>query len=87
MVRAGVRLGENSILAAKSIASRDVPAHHIAAGTPAKSVAVKDGWESVADPLEDANVDRREERRLDFELPDTLDAFDEFGRDRTPPDA
>ena len=86
MVRAGVRLGENSVLAAKSIASRDVPAHHVAAGTPAKSVAVKDGWESVAEPLEDANVDRREERRIEYDLPGSLDAFDEFGRDRTPPD-
>ena len=87
MVRAGVRLGENSVLAAKSIAQRDVPAHHIAAGTPAESIAVKDGWESVADPLEDANVDRRVERRIEYDLPDDLDRFDEFGRDLDPPDA
>ncbi|MFB6165116.1 MAG: acyltransferase [Haloarculaceae archaeon] len=87
MVRAGVRLGENSILAAKSIAGSDVPAHHIAAGTPAKSIAVKDGWESVAEPLEDANVDRREQRRVDYDVPDDLEVFDEFQRDRAPPDA
>ncbi len=87
MVRAGVRMGENSVLAAKSIAGRDVPAHHIAAGTPAKSVAVKDGWESVAAPLEDANADRREERVVEHPVPDDLAAFDEFGRDRAPPDA
>ena len=87
MVRAGVRLGENSVLAAKSIAQRDVPARHIAAGTPAESIAVKDGWESVADPLEDANVDRRVERRIEYDLPDDLDRFDEFGRDLDPPDA
>ncbi|QIO21538.1 acyltransferase [Haloarcula sp. JP-L23] len=86
MVRAGVRVGENAILAAKSIAGSDIPAHHIAAGTPAKSIAIKDGWESVADPLEDANVDRREERRLDYDLPDDIDPFDEFQRDLTPPD-
>jgi acetyltransferase-like isoleucine patch superfamily enzyme len=87
MVRAGVRIGENSILAAKSIASSDVPAHHIAAGTPAKSITIKDGWESVADPIEDANEDRREERVVTYEIPDSLDVFDEFQRDLSPPDA
>jgi len=86
MVRAGVRMGENSILAAKSIASSDVPAHHIAAGTPAKSIAVKDGWESVAEPLEDANVDRRDQRQLEYDLPDGLGQFDEFERALQPPD-
>ncbi len=87
MVREGVRVGENAIVAAKSIAGSDIPAHHIAAGTPAKSIAVKPGWESVADSIEDANVDRRSERRLDYELPEDLPVFDEFGRDREPPDA
>jgi acetyltransferase-like isoleucine patch superfamily enzyme len=87
MVRAGVRMGENSILAAKSVAGADVPAHHIAAGTPAKSIAVKPGWDSVADDLEDANVDRREERAIEFDVPDSLDVYDEFQRDLTPPDA
>jgi len=86
MVRAGVRVGPNAILAAKSAVSKDIPAHHIAAGSPATSVAIKDGWESVADPLEDANVDRREQRRIDYEIPDGLEVFDEFGRDLTPPD-
>ena len=86
MVRAGVRIGENAVLAAKSIAGADVPAHHIAAGTPATSISVKPGWESVADPLEDAKVDRREERRREVDMPEGLDAFDEFGRDLSPPD-
>ncbi|MBO4247877.1 acyltransferase [Halomicrobium sp. IBSBa] len=86
MVRAGVRLGENSILAAKSSVSRDVPAHHIAAGTPAESVAIKDGWESVADSLDGANVDRRDQRKLDTTVPDDVTQFDEFGRDLSPPD-
>ncbi|PSQ28560.1 acetyltransferase [Halobacteriales archaeon QS_9_67_15] len=85
MVRAGVRLGENSVLAAKSIAGKDIPAHHIAAGTPAKSIAVKDGWKPVADDLDGANVDRRAERRLDYDLPEDLNVFDEFGRTRQPP--
>ncbi|WP_254272982.1 acyltransferase [Haloarcula marina] len=86
MVRAGVRVGENAILAAKSIAGKDIPAHHIAAGTPAKSIAIKDGWESVADPLDDANADRRAERELDYDIPEDIDPFDEFQRDLTPPD-
>jgi acetyltransferase-like isoleucine patch superfamily enzyme len=86
MVRAGVRVGRNAILAAKSSAQKDIPAHHIAAGSPAKSIAVKPGWESVAEPIEDANVDRREERRIRYELPEGLEQFDEFGRDLSPPD-
>ena len=87
MVRAGVKVGENAVLAAKSATSKDIPAHHIAAGSPAKSIAIKDGWESVADPLEDANVDRREQRRLETPIPDDVNVFDEFQRDLTPPDA
>jgi acetyltransferase-like isoleucine patch superfamily enzyme len=87
MVRAGVRIGENAILAAKSVAQRDVPDHHIAAGSPAKSIAVKEGWESVATPLSEANVDRREQRRIEYDLRDDLEVFDEFGRDLSPPDS
>jgi len=86
MVRAGIRVGHNAVLAAKSAAQNDIPAHHIAAGSPAESIAVKPGWESVAEPLEDANTDRREERRLQYDLPDGLERFDEFGRDLSPPD-
>jgi acetyltransferase-like isoleucine patch superfamily enzyme len=87
MVRAGVKVGQNAILAAKSATSSDIPAHHIAAGSPAQSVAIKDGWESVATPLEEANVDRREQRRIESEIPDDLAVFDEFQRDLSPPDA
>ena len=85
LVRAGVRMGRNSLLAAKSVLKDDVPAHHIAAGSPAGSIAVKPGWESVAAPLE--NPDRREQRRLEYNLPDSLDTFDEFGRSLSPPDS
>jgi acetyltransferase-like isoleucine patch superfamily enzyme len=85
MVRAGVRVGRNALVAAKSVVKDDVPAHHIAAGSPAESIAVKPGWESVADPLE--NPDRREQRRIEYELPDDLTVFDEFGRNLSPPDA
>jgi len=55
--------------------------------TPAKSVKVKPGWESVAEPIEDANADRRDEREIDYAIPDDVETFDEFERDRTPPDA
>ena len=85
MVRAGVRVGRNALVAAKSVVKDDVPAHHIAAGSPAESIAVKPGWGSVADPLE--NPDRREQRRIEYELPDDLTVFDEFGRNLSPPDA
>jgi acetyltransferase-like isoleucine patch superfamily enzyme len=87
MVRAGVHVGENAVLAAKSAAQKDIPAHHIAAGTPAKSIGIKPGWEPVAKPLEEANVDRREQRRIEYDIPDSTDTFDEFDRDRSPPDA
>jgi len=86
MIRAGVRVGENAMVGAKSILQRDVPAHHVAVGTPAKSITVKPGWESVADPIEDANEDRREQRRIEYDLPNGFDEFDEFGRDLTPPE-
>ncbi|MFB6172273.1 MAG: acyltransferase [Haloarculaceae archaeon] len=86
MIQAGVRIGENAIVAAKSVVGKDVPAHHIAAGTPAKSVGVKPGWESVAVPVEDANENRRDERVVDSDVPADLEVFDEFERDLTPPD-
>ena len=85
MVRAGVRVGRNALLAAKSVLKDDVPAHHIAAGSPAESIAVKPGWESVADPLE--NPDRREQRRIEYDLPEDLATFDEFERELSPPDS
>ena len=85
MIRAGVQVEENAMVGAKSILQRDVPAHHVAVGTPAKSITVKPGWESVAEPVEDANPDNREGRRIEYDLPGDLEVFDEFGRDRRPP--
>jgi maltose O-acetyltransferase len=86
MIRAGVKVGENSVIGAKSTVQGDVPAHHVAVGAPAESVKVKPGWESVAAPLEAGGENRREERRIDDELPDGLRQFDEFERDLRPPD-
>jgi len=86
MVQAGVHVGENAILAAKSIAKRDIPAHHVAAGTPAESVAVKPGWESVAEPVGVGGNDRREKRRIEYEIPDDVEPFDEFQRELSPPE-
>ncbi|MFD1599155.1 acyltransferase [Halobellus rarus] len=85
MVRAGCRIGENAVVGARSVVQGDVPDHHIAAGIPAKSLKIKPGWEPVADPVEDRLTNRQSERRIDYELPDDLDAYDEFQRDRTPP--
>ncbi|MFC6837503.1 acyltransferase [Halomarina ordinaria] len=82
MVRAGVRVGEDSIVGAKSIVQRDVPAHHIVAGTPAKSIGVKPGHEESAAPLDADGLDNRDDREIPYDLPDDLDVFDEFERDR-----
>jgi maltose O-acetyltransferase len=87
MLRAGVKVGENSVVGAKSVVQGDVPAHHIAVGAPAKSVKVKPGWESVAEPLDAGGVDNRDERRIEHSVPEDLEVFDEFERDRQPPDA
>ena len=87
MVRAGVRIGENAIVAAKSVVQSDVPAHHVAAGTPAKSISVKPGWEDVAEPV-DAEVETpKEDRRIDRGIPDDVEVFDEFQRDLNPPES
>ena len=87
MVRAGVRVGENAVLGARAVAQSDVPDHHVAVGTPARSIRVKSGWESVAVPVDGDRDggDGREDRRIPFEVPDDADVFDEFGRDPTPP--
>jgi maltose O-acetyltransferase len=87
MVRAGCRIGENAVVGAKSVVQGDVPAHHIAVGSPAKSVKVKPGWESVAEPLEAGGTVRREDRAIERDLPADLEQFDEFGRNLQPPDA
>ena len=87
MVRAGSKISENAMVGAKSMLQGDVPAHHIAVGTPARSVKIKPGWESVAEPTGDRLTDNREERKLPYELPPNLEQFDEFTRELSPPDA
>jgi maltose O-acetyltransferase len=84
MIDAGCRVGENALVGASSMVRGDVPAHHIAVGSPAKTVKIKPGWEPVADqpgPL----PDNRETRSLDRELPADLREFDEFERNLSPP--
>ncbi|WP_248895344.1 acyltransferase [Haloplanus halobius] len=85
MVSAGSRVGENAVVGARAVVQGDVPDHHIAVGMPAKSVRVKPGWEEVAEPLDAGGENRQEARRIDYDLPDDLDVFDEFQRDRTAP--
>jgi maltose O-acetyltransferase len=84
MISAGCQIGRNAMVGANATTRGDVPPHHIAAGTPAKSVKVKPGWESVADDL-GVLPDNREDRRLGREVPKTLERFDEFGRTLSPP--
>ncbi|SEH49715.1 maltose O-acetyltransferase [Halopenitus malekzadehii] len=88
MVRAGCRIGENSVVGARAVVQGDVPAHHVVVGMPAKSVRVKPGWESVATELDDGRLEtRQDDREIPVELPPDLEQFDEFERDLTPPDA
>jgi acetyltransferase-like isoleucine patch superfamily enzyme len=88
VVQAGHRVGENAFVGSRALVTSDVPDHHVAVGMPAESVRVKPGWESVADPPDGANVDRRERRLLPYDLDLAPgERFDEFQRDRHPPDA
>ena len=85
MVRAGCRIGENSIVGARSVVQSDVPAHHVVVGQPAQSVRIKPGWEDVAEPTEGDHPDGRDDRHLEYDLPEDLEQFDEFQRDLNPP--
>ncbi len=87
MVRAGCRVGENAVVGARAVVQGDVPDHHVAVGMPAKSVKIKPGWEEVATPLDadGVNANRQDERRVERDLPDDFERFDEFQRDREPP--
>jgi maltose O-acetyltransferase len=80
MVRAGVHVGENSVVGARAIVQNDVPAHHVVVGMPAKSVRIKPGFEDVAEPLDAEVGGDRDAREIPYELPADLDRFDEFGR-------
>jgi len=85
MVRAGCRVGPNAVVGARAVVQSDIPAHHIAVGTPAESIKVKPGWEAEARPIEDANERRQDEREIPVELPEDLERFDEFDRERSSP--
>ncbi|MFB6233838.1 MAG: acyltransferase [Halopenitus sp.] len=88
MVRAGCKVGENSVVGARAVVQGDVPDHHIVVGMPAKSIRVKPGWESVAEELETGRLpSEKEEREIEYELDEDVDVFDEFQRDLNPPDA
>lgn len=80
MVRAGCRIGPNALIGARGIVQRDIPAHHIAVGMPAKSVSVKPGFEEAAAPVDDLPTNKREERVLESTIPDDIEPFDEFQR-------
>jgi acetyltransferase-like isoleucine patch superfamily enzyme len=80
MVRAGMKVGEDAVVGARSVVQSDIPAHHIAVGTPAKSIKIKPGWEDEAAPLDDIPPTEKESRRIDYELPRDFEPFDEFQR-------
>lgn len=86
LIGAGTRIGHNAMVGAKAVVHGDVPEHHVAVGIPARGVKIKPGWESVADPP-GSLADNREQRRIEYALPDDLERVDEFQRDLTPPDA
>jgi maltose O-acetyltransferase len=86
MVRAGCRIGENSVVGARAVVQGDVPDHHVVVGMPAKSIRVKPGWESVAAEIDDGRLEnRQDEREIPVDLPTDLEQFDEFDRELTPP--
>lgn len=87
MVRAGVRVGENALVGARAVVQRDVPAHHVVVGMPARSVRIKPGFEDEALPVDAEFPDGRADRELPYDLPADLEVFDEFQRDpdRFPP--
>jgi maltose O-acetyltransferase len=84
MVRAGCKVGENSIVGARSVVQSDIPPHHVAVGQPAQSVRIKPGWEDVADPIDAEHPSFRDARQIEYELPDDIEPFDEFQRDLEP---
>ncbi|QGX93881.1 acyltransferase [Haloplanus rallus] len=85
MIGAGSRVGRNAMVGAKSVVHGNVPNHHVAVGTPAKSVKVKPGWESVTDDPGTLEDDR-EERHIEYTLSDDVERIDEFQRNLAPPD-
>jgi len=88
MVRAGCRIGENSIVGARSVVQGDVPAHHIVVGMPAKSVKIKPGWEATADPIGDGRLQSNQTaREIEYEIDNEIEIYDEFQRSLSPPEA
>jgi maltose O-acetyltransferase len=83
VVTAGCEIGENAMVGSRAIVTKDVPAHHVVVGTPARSIRVKPGYEDVADPV-DAPAESGAEKRLIERNVDLggEEALDEFRRDR-----
>jgi acetyltransferase-like isoleucine patch superfamily enzyme len=80
MVRAGCRVGRNSIVGARAVVQGDVPDHHVVVGMPAKSVRIKPGFEDDTVPLEEGGQDNQAEREVPYEIDDDVAVFDEFDR-------
>ncbi|MFB6121515.1 MAG: acyltransferase [Halobacteriaceae archaeon] len=80
MVSAGCKVGRNALVGARAVVQKDVPAHHVAVGMPAKSVKVKPGFEDEAVPVEEGGERNKDERELGYALPEGVERFDEFQR-------
>jgi acetyltransferase-like isoleucine patch superfamily enzyme len=80
MVRAGCRVGRNSVVGARAVVQGDVPDHHVVVGMPAKSVRIKPGFEDDTVPLEEGGQDNQAEREIPYEIDDDVAVFDEFDR-------
>jgi len=80
MVNAGIEVGENSVVGARSTVTGDVPAHHVVVGQPAKAVRVKPGFEDETTLEEGTLTDNSEERELEYTLSEGFVSFDEFER-------
>lgn len=83
MVTAGCKIGENAMIGSRAIVTKDIPAHHVVVGTPARSIRVKPDYEDVAEPV-DAPAESGVEKRLIERNVDLSgeEALDEFRRDR-----
>lgn len=79
VVTAGCKIDENAMIGSRAIVTKDIPAHHIAVGTPARSIRVKPGYENVAEPVdtpaESGAEERLIERNVDFGGEGALDEF------------
>lgn len=83
VVTAGCRIGKDAMIGSRAIVTKDIPAHHVAVGTPARSIRVKPGYEEIAEPVDAPPESTVEERLIERNVDLGSEEFlDEFRRDR-----